>query len=200
MAKYCKSLKFSTSGETYNLLDAEQKSRLDNLEPTVAGKQDTLISGTNIKTINGNSILGSGNITIEGSGGGAVDSVNGKTGAVVLNASDVGAQTVISDSNKLNADFIQNGTTNKTVTASEKSTWNAKANAATTIAGYGITDAYTKTEVNTALGGKANSATTLAGYGITDAYTKTEVNNLISNTIVEVSDNSTIVQPLNIPS
>ena len=43
MAKYCKSLKFSTSGETYNLLDAEQKARLDNLEPTVAGKQDTLI-------------------------------------------------------------------------------------------------------------------------------------------------------------
>ena len=31
-------------------------------------KQDTLISGTNIKTINGNSILGSGDITITGSG------------------------------------------------------------------------------------------------------------------------------------
>lgn len=29
-------------------------------------KQDTLVSGTSIKTINGNSILGSGNITIEG--------------------------------------------------------------------------------------------------------------------------------------
>lgn len=32
----------------------------------IAGKQDTLVSGTNIKTINGNSILGSGNITISG--------------------------------------------------------------------------------------------------------------------------------------
>jgi hypothetical protein len=32
-------------------------------------KQDTLVSATNIKTINGNSILGSGNITISGSGG-----------------------------------------------------------------------------------------------------------------------------------
>lgn len=30
------------------------------------GKQDTLVSGTNIKTINGASILGSGDITIEG--------------------------------------------------------------------------------------------------------------------------------------
>ena len=31
-------------------------------------KQDALVSGTNIKTVNGNSLLGSGNITIEGGG------------------------------------------------------------------------------------------------------------------------------------
>lgn len=55
-----------------------------------------------------------------------------------------------------------------------------KANSSTTLAGYGITNAYTKAEVDTALGKKANSATTLAGYGITDAYTETEVNNLLS--------------------
>ena len=36
----------------------------------VSAKQDTLVSGTNIKTINGNSILGAGNIVIEGGGGG----------------------------------------------------------------------------------------------------------------------------------
>lgn len=34
--------------------------------PDISGKQDTLVSGTNIKTINNESILGSGNITIEG--------------------------------------------------------------------------------------------------------------------------------------
>lgn len=34
----------------------------------LAGKQDTLVSGTNIKTVNGNSLLGSGNITISGGG------------------------------------------------------------------------------------------------------------------------------------
>jgi hypothetical protein len=44
----------------------------------------------------------------------------------------------------------------------------------TTIAGYGITDCYTKVEVDSFLSGKANQATTLAGYGITDAYTKIE--------------------------
>lgn len=32
-------------------------------------KQDTLVSGTNIKTINGSSVLGSGNLTISGGGG-----------------------------------------------------------------------------------------------------------------------------------
>ena len=41
----------------------------------------------------------------------------------------------------------------------------------TTISGYGITDAYTKTETD---GKYATKATTLSGYGITDAYTKTE--------------------------
>ena len=35
----------------------------------VSGKQDTLISGTNIKTINNQSLLGSGNIDIQGGGG-----------------------------------------------------------------------------------------------------------------------------------
>ena len=40
--------------------------------PDITTKQDTLVSGTNIKTINGNSLLGSGDITIEG-GSGNVD-------------------------------------------------------------------------------------------------------------------------------
>lgn len=38
----------------------------------VSAKQDTLVSGTNIKTINGNSILGEGNIEIQGGGGGSL--------------------------------------------------------------------------------------------------------------------------------
>lgn len=40
------------------------------LQEVLNGKQDTLVSGTNIKTINNESILGSGNITIQGGGGG----------------------------------------------------------------------------------------------------------------------------------
>lgn len=40
-----------------------------------------------------------------------------------------GLQSEITSSNKLSADLIKDGTTNKTVTATEKSTWNGKQNA-----------------------------------------------------------------------
>ena len=59
-----------------------------------------------------------------------------------------------------------------------------KADKASTLSGYGITDAYTKTESDGKyltehqdISGKADKANTLAGYGITDAYTKTESDN-----------------------
>ena len=55
----------------YDLKDATARSGL-------ANKQDTLVSGTNIKTINNESLLGSGNITIQGGGGG--DSLPDQTG------------------------------------------------------------------------------------------------------------------------
>ena len=45
----------------------------------ISGKQDKLVSGTNIKTINGESVLGSGDITITSSGG-AYPEVNHGTG------------------------------------------------------------------------------------------------------------------------
>lgn len=55
-----------------------------------------------------------------------------------------------------------------------------KADKATTLAGYGILDAYTKSEMDTSLSGKADKATTLAGYGITDAYTQTQINDKLA--------------------
>ena len=41
----------------------------------VSTKQDTLVSGTNIKTINNESILGSGNISVSGGGGTSMSTV-----------------------------------------------------------------------------------------------------------------------------
>ena len=58
-----------------------------------------------------------------------------------------------------------------------------KANKATTLAGYGISDAFTRAEttnaISSAVNGKADKATTLQGYGITDAYTKTQVDTAV---------------------
>ena len=56
-------------------------------------KQDTLVSGQNIKTINNQSIVGPGNITIE-SGTAGVTSLNNKTGAInIVEGSNVTVNT-----------------------------------------------------------------------------------------------------------
>ena len=47
---------------TFNVLDAQVQTNTT----AIANKQDTLVSGTNIKTINSQSLLGSGDITITG--------------------------------------------------------------------------------------------------------------------------------------
>lgn len=49
------------------------KTETDNaITAATSTKQDTLVSGTNIKTINNQSILGEGNIEIQGGGGGSI--------------------------------------------------------------------------------------------------------------------------------
>lgn len=67
------------------------------------GLQSTLVSGTNIKTINNQSLLGSGNITIEGGGSGGVTGVKGnsessyRSGNVNLTLSNLGIHISTSD-------------------------------------------------------------------------------------------------------
>lgn len=56
------------------------KTETDNaITAATSTKQDTLVSGTNIKTINNESILGSGNINIQGGGGKAIEAGRGIT-------------------------------------------------------------------------------------------------------------------------
>ena len=47
---------------------------------------------------------------------------------------------------------------------------------------------YNDTEVRNLINGKANTATTLSGYGITNAYTKTETDAAITNAINAIAD------------
>lgn len=57
-----------------NSIDSLKSNKADKSE--LNDKQDTLVSGTNIKTINGESILGSGNIEIQGGGGVTPEQLN----------------------------------------------------------------------------------------------------------------------------
>ena len=50
----------------YNSSNPSGYQTASDVATAIAGKQDTLVSGTNIKTINNNSILGSGNLNIDG--------------------------------------------------------------------------------------------------------------------------------------
>ena len=67
-----------------------------------------------------------------------VSSVNTKTGAVVLYATDISMSSTVP------------ATISQTITQMQ-SDISGKANTATTLAGYGITDAYTKTQTDTAI-------------------------------------------------
>ena len=59
----------STSLGTSNTLYPSQNAVKTYVDNGLSAKQATLVSGTNIKTINGNSLLGSGDLTIAGGGG-----------------------------------------------------------------------------------------------------------------------------------
>lgn len=89
-----------TFNEVIAFLDGIQDSQdlssiIASIEQQIAGKQDKLVSGTNIKTINGTSILGSGNIVIEGGSGGGSSSGGGKE---VVYTSD---ETLLAEPNKV---------------------------------------------------------------------------------------------------
>lgn len=59
----------------------------------LSGKQTTLVSGTNIKTVNGTSILGSGNITISGGAGGDLTQVSSDITPLFDGVYDIGSST-----------------------------------------------------------------------------------------------------------
>ena len=70
-----------------------------------SGKQDTLVSGTNIKTINNQSLLGSGNIEIQGGSGGSANIIELTQAEYdALTSYTEGAMYVITDAQEINMD------------------------------------------------------------------------------------------------
>ena len=80
-------------------------------EQAVASKQDTLVSGTNIKTINGESILGEGNIAIQG-GTSNWDDITGKP--EFAEVATTGSYNDLSDKPEIPSDYIENITDSDT--------------------------------------------------------------------------------------
>ena len=141
----------------------------------VIGKTDTPFSSTGFavakdgavtaKTVNGATITGTGfngvTLSTDGKVNGAAITSNSFNGVTLEKGADSHYKVGGVDVTKMQTDVA------------------GKADVATTLTGYGITDAYTKTETDTAIGKKADKATTLTGYGIADAYTKTETDTAI---------------------
>lgn len=95
-------------GLSTNDFTNEEKSKLDNIN--MSEKQDTLVSGTNIKTINGNSILGEGNLVIEGGGEGLSSVAHDNT----LTGDGTNANPLGVDSSKFQSPLVS-GTNIKTI-------------------------------------------------------------------------------------
>lgn len=91
-------------------------------------------------------------------------------GTISVSTGDTKTAGVVTLQDSINTSTSTAATPNAVNTAVNK-----KADKATSLSGYGITDAFTKTEVTESLKKKADTATTLAGYGISDAYTKDDV-------------------------
>ena len=61
------------------------------IDAAIATKQATLVSGTNIKTINGNSVLGSGDLSVSGIGGTTSYQIQTASGSTEFTFTDVPA-------------------------------------------------------------------------------------------------------------
>lgn len=114
-----------------------------------------------------------------------VTSVNGKVGAVNLNASDVGALPSSTAIPSATSDLTNDS---GFITASSVPSASSTAPAMDGTASAGSSTSWSRGDhVHPHDTSKADKATTLSGYGITNAYTKTEVDGMIPTVPTSVS-------------
>ena len=124
--------KISDGTNTYTIKDTEARSELGN-------KQDTLVSGTNIKTINSTSVLGSGNFTLadqslsnlDSTGQMVIDTQNGTISNCILDIPQNLKLTLENNVLTLKAGSIitRTGSTYSTITTTQDITWSSSTQA-----------------------------------------------------------------------
>ena len=157
----------------------QDKSIIANAQ-AIQGKQDKLVSGTNIKTINNQSILGSGNISIEG-----------------------GGSTVVVDDAL--SDTSENPVQNKVITTritSIESSLGSKANASdipTKVSQLENDSTYqTKANLDTALADYAKTSDVNSKNALQDEAIQSKQDKLISGTNIKTINNQSLLGEGNI--
>jgi hypothetical protein len=95
------------------------------LQTALDGKQSVLVSGTNIKTINGQSLLGSGDIAISGTGtfGSAVQTFDGGETANTFGSNSIGRNNPLRTASANSLLKIGHGTPASPVSANSPAVW-----------------------------------------------------------------------------
>lgn len=176
----------------------------------LSSKQDVLVSGQNIKTINGNSLLGSGNLEIQGGGSSITvddtlsttstnpvqnkvitEKINTKQDSLVSGTSikTINSTSLLGSGNISipkgdkgdKGDAGINGTNGITPTIGSNGNWFLGSEDTGKPSRGEKGDTAEVEELEKQLANKANKATTLSGYGISDAYTKAQVDSKVSS-------------------
>lgn len=105
-------------GNTYYIQDSTARSLISALQSSVSEKQENLVSGTNIKTINNTTLLGSGNVSVQQTlvSGTNIKTINGTSllgsGNISITGESGGEENVIET---IMVDGVALPITNKTV-------------------------------------------------------------------------------------
>ena len=165
----------------------------------LAEKQATLVSGTNIKTIEGKSILGSGDIQISAENVGAYTTaqVDDKVTSLTTSISSVSgvANAAKSAITTLNGTETTTGSvkaTAKSYADSAKSSANSYTDGKIATVNEAVsTNATAISNLTTTVSGKATKATTLSGYDITDgvnAVSATSSGSFVTGISIDATD------------
>ena len=153
-----------------------------NLNSLLNNKQDTLVSGTNIKTINNTSLLGSGNINISGGGGTPTD--------VQINGTSITSNNVAN----ILTESAYDSTTNKIATVSDLPTVNDGTltiqKNGTTIDTFTANSSSNKT-INVTVPTTTSDLTNNSNFAVTNANNNFSTDQTINGTITTTNNSNT---------